>query len=315
MVPEPAGLLAAALGAALGGAVLLLLSALRGTVHDPAAPPTRAARWLAAARQPAAGFRVLAGAAVAAVVVLLTGWPVAGFGLGLLTAAWPAMFGGNRAEQHAISRLEALVGWTEQMHDTITGHIGLEQAIATTAEQTAPEIREPMERLLGRLRANLPLDRVLLDLARDIGDPESADRIIAALILNARNRGHGLAGVLAQLTATGRETLALRRKAAAKRAAERHACKLVVGITLGLATFLVVFAPIFIHPYRGSTGQLMLAIVVGLFAAAFAVMRKLSTPARVLPFLPRGDAQLTERDYAVISALTAPNGTLPGVRR
>jgi tight adherence protein B len=315
MLPEPAGLLAAALGAALGGAVLLLLSALRGTVHDPAAPPTRAARWLAAARQPAAGARVLAGAVVTAVVVLLTGWPVAGFGLGLLTAAWPAMFGGNRAEQHAISRLEALVGWTEQMHDTITGHIGLEQAIATTAEQTAPEIREPMERLLGRLRANLPLDRVLLDLARDIGDPESADRIIAALILNARNRGHGLAGVLAQLTATGRETLALRRKAAAKRAAERHACKLMVGITLGLATFLVVFAPIFIHPYRGSTGQLMLAIVVGLFAAAFAVMRKLSTPARVLPFLPRGDAQLTERDHAVISALTAPNGNPPGVRR
>jgi hypothetical protein len=77
---------------------------------------------------------------------------------------------------------------------------------------------------------------------------------------------------------------------------------------------LVVFAPIFIHPYRGSTGQLMLAIVVGLFAAAFAVMRKLSTPARVLPFLPRATAQPTERDYVVISALTAPHRTPPGVR-
>jgi Flp pilus assembly protein TadB len=178
----------------VGGAVLLLAQraarhgARPGGAADPGGPVV--------GRRPAARgwFRVLAGASATAVVVLLTGWPVAGFGLGLLTAAWPAMFGGNRAEQHAISRLEALVGWTEQMHDTITGHIGLEQAIATTAEQTAPEIREPMERLLGRLRANLPLDRVLLDLARDIGDPESADRIIAALILNARNRGHGLAG-------------------------------------------------------------------------------------------------------------------------
>jgi tight adherence protein B len=308
MLPEPMGLAAAILGAALGAAMVLLVVALRGTVHDPAAPPTRAARVRAALRRPAIGLPALAGAAVAVLVLLITGWPVAAVGLGVLTAAWPLMFGGNRAEQQAITRLEALVGWTEQMHDTITGHIGLEQAVATTAAQTAPELREPMERLLGRLRANLPLDRVLLDLAHDIDDPESADRIIAALILNVKNRGQGLAGVLAQLTAIGRETLALRRKAAAKRAAERHACKLMIAITIGLATFLVIFAPIFIQPYRGATGQVMLAIVVALFAAAFAVMRKLSTPGRVLPFLPRDRSQLTDRDHAVIAALTAPPG-------
>jgi hypothetical protein len=35
----------------------------------------------------------------------------------------------------------------------------------------------------------------------------------------------------------------------------------------------------------------------------------------VLPFLPRADAGLTARDYAVISSLTAPNGNPPpGVR-
>ena len=308
MLPEPMGLAAAILGAALGAALVLLVVALRGTVHDPAAPPTRAARVRAALQRPAIGLPALAGAAVAVLVLLITGWPVAAVGLGVLTAAWPLMFGGNRVEQQAITRLEALVGWTEQMHDTITGHIGLEQAVATTAAQTAPELREPMERLLGRLRANLPLDRVLLDLAHDIDDPESADRIIAALILNVKNRGQGLAGVLAQLTAIGRETLALRRKAAAKRAAERHACKLMIAITIGLATFLVIFAPIFIQPYRGATGQVMLAIVVALFAAAFAVMRKLSTPGRVLPFLPRDRSQLTDRDHAVIAALTAPPG-------
>jgi Flp pilus assembly protein TadB len=305
MLPEPVTLLAAAVGAAVGGAVLLLVIGLRGTVHDPTAPPGRAARWLAALRQPAVGARALAGIAVAVVVLVLTGWPMAAVGMGLLAVTWPLLFGGSRAEQHAITRLEALVGWTEQMHDTITGHVGLEQAIATTAAQAAPEIREPMERLLGRLRANLPLEQVLLDLARDVDDPESADRIIAALILNVKNRGTGLAGVLRQLTATGRETLALRRKAAAKRAAERRACRLMVAVTLGLATFLVVFAPIFIHPYRGVVGQLMLAVVVGLFAAAFAVMRKLSTPTRVLPFLPRSGGPLTRRDYQVIAALTA----------
>jgi hypothetical protein len=308
------GLAAAILGAALGAALVLLVVALRGTVHDPAAPPTRAARVRAALQRPAIGLPALAGAAVAGLVLLITGWPVAAVGLGVLTAAWPLMFGGNRVEQQAITRLEALVGWTEQMHDTITGHIGLEQAVATTAAQAAPELREPMERLLGRLRANLPLDRVLLDLAHDIDDPESADRIIAALILNVKNRGQGLAGVLAQLTAIGRETLALRRKAAAKRAAERHACKLMIAITIGLATFLVIFAPIFIQPYRGATGQVMLAIVVALFAAAFAVMRKLSTPGRVLPFLPRDRSRLTDRDHAVIAALTAPGPDRTRVR-
>ena len=142
--------------------------------------------------------------------------------------------------------------------------------------------------------------------AQDIDDPESADRIIAALILNVRNRGKGLAEVLAQLTATGRETLTLRRKAAAKRAAERRACKLMIGITLGLATFLVVFAPVFIHPDQGTTGQLVLAVVLGLFAAAFAVMRRLTAPENVLPFLPRDGSRPVEKDYAVIAALTGP---------
>jgi hypothetical protein len=152
------------------------------------------------------------------------------------------------------------------------------------------------------------MDRVLLDLARDIGDPESADRIIAALILNAEP---GTAWPGAGAAARDRQSRRSRRRAVHRRNSVGTA---QVGITLGLATFLVVFAPIFIHPYRGSTGQLMLAIVVGLFAAAFAVMRKLSTPARVLPFLPRADAGLTERDYAVIAALSAPNGDPPGVR-
>jgi hypothetical protein len=185
-----------------------------------------------------------------------------------------------------------------------------------TAAQAPPEIREPMERLLGRLSANLPLDRALLGLAQDIDDAESADRIIAALILNVKSRGQGLAGVLSQLTATGRETLVLRRKAAAKRAAERRACKLMIGITVGLATFLVIFAPIFIQPYRGATGQLMLAIVVGLFGIAFAVMRRLSAADRVLPFLPREGRGLVEKDYRVIGALAAPQAaeSVPAVR-
>jgi hypothetical protein len=61
-------------------------------------------------RRPAAHgwFRVLAGATVAAVVVLLTGWPAAGFALAA-DRRLAAMFG-DRAEQQAISRLEALVG-------------------------------------------------------------------------------------------------------------------------------------------------------------------------------------------------------------
>ena len=306
MLPEPTSLLAAVLGAALGGAVLLLIAAVRGTVHDPAAPPSRLVRWMTTLRDPAVGVRALGGLLAAVLVFLLTGWPVGALGLGVLTVAWPLMFGGSRAEREAINRLEALVGWTEQMHDTISGHVGLEQAVARTAEQSAPEIREPMERLLGRLRANIPLDRALLGLAQDIDDPESADRIIAALILNVRNRGKGLAEVLAQLTATGRETLTLRRKAAAKRAAERRACKLMIGITLGLATFLVVFAPVFIHPYQGTTGQVVLAVVLGLFAAAFAVMRRLTAPEKVLPFLPRDGSRPVEKDYAVIAALTGP---------
>jgi tight adherence protein B len=305
MLPEPDVLLAAVISGGIGLALVLLIVGIRGTIEDPAKPPSHLERLVASLRSPAVSGRVVLAVLVAVVVLTVTRWPVAALGIGALVLLWPMLFGGARVEARAMAQLEALVSWTEQLHDTVTAHVGLEQAIPTTAQQVAPAIREPMERLIGRVEAKVPLERALLGLAQDIDDPASADLIITALKLNAKNRGSGLTAVLENLAAIGRETLTLRRKVAAQRAVQRRTSQLMVLITLGVACFLVLFSPAFIQPYRTAAGEAALAIVIGLFAAGFAVMRKLCAPERVMPFLPREGSGLGLDDYAVIAALTS----------
>ena len=144
------------LGAAVGGALCLLLVGLRGVRVDPTRPPARVARFPAALLSPALSARVLGGIAVAALTLAVTGWPVAAVGLGALVVCWPALFGGTTAERRQIASLEALVTWTETLRDTIAAHASLEQAIPASAVNAPPLIRPALVRLVGQLRARVP---------------------------------------------------------------------------------------------------------------------------------------------------------------
>ena len=62
-----------------------------------------------------------------------------------------------------------------------------------------PLIRPALVRLVGQLRARVPLDKALLALATELDD-QSADLVIAALILYATRRGDRLGEVLTGLT-------------------------------------------------------------------------------------------------------------------
>ena len=296
-------LVAAVLSAGLGCAVVLLVVGVRGVVPDPTRPPGRVQRTLAALRSPALAGRLSGGAIVGVLVLLLTRWPVAALGLGALVACWPLLFGGGRAEQLQIDRLEALVVWTESLRDTVSGNASLEQAIPVSTMNAPPLIRPALVRLVGQLHARVPLDKALLALATWLDDA-SADLVLAALILNAQNRGRGLALVLSGLSVAAREELHMRTKVSAGRKGLRRGIQVVVGTTIGFGVFLSLFGGTYVQPYDTFTGQLALAVVLGIFALGFAWMRRLAGSTPVMPFLARPGQRDAPEDLAIVAGLT-----------
>ena len=209
------------------------------------------------------------------VVVLTTQWLVLALALALLVGFWKRIFGGAAEERSAIQRLEGLTGWTESLRDTIAGAVGLEQAIPATAVNAAPVIRPSLNLLVDRLRVREPLPSALMKFADDLDDP-SADLIIAALILNARLRGPGLRDVLSALSDSSREELDLRRRVEGSRRSTRRSVQIVVGVTLLVSGALVLFNKPYLTPYDSTTGQLVLVVVIGLFALGVFWLRRLA---------------------------------------
>lgn len=262
-----------ALGGVAGAGVVLLVLALSGRppLRAPTARPGERVRTLA--RRVGRRGPLILGVALLALVV--TGWPVAAIAGMALVLAGPALFGGARAEKRAAARIEAVAVWTESLRDTIAGAVGLEQAILATAATPPTAIAADLRALASRLRVRTPLPAALRRFADDLDDP-SADLIVATLILNSRLRGPGLRDVLTSLAESARAELEMRGRVSAGRASTRRSVQIVVAVTLLFVFGLVLFNPTYVQPYGTATGQLVLLMVTGLFAAGFWWLRRLS---------------------------------------
>ncbi|MGH8824303.1 MAG: type II secretion system F family protein [Jiangellaceae bacterium] len=273
------GLLVILLGAVVGAGVLLLVVALRGTAPRPPTPNSSASSLLERL-----GRQTVLGVCAGLLALVVTRWPSLAVGVGVLVAFWPAMFGGLRAERNAIARLEGLAAWTESLRDTIAGAVGLEQAIPATAYAASPSIRPQLRLLVDRLRVRVPMHVALQRFADDLDDP-SADLVVAALILNARLRGPGLRQVLTTLAESARAELDMRQRVLAGRASTRRSVQIIVLVTILFVVGLPVFNPTYVAPYGTPAGQIVLGVVLSIFALGFMWMRRLSqfeTPERFL---------------------------------
>ena len=271
-------LLAVAAGGSAGGGLFLLVVALHGLPVRPG----RRARFSRQARQ-LAGPRGAAALVAGAAVLILTRWVAGAIGVGLLVLTWRTL-SGSAAERRTLARLEALATWTESLRDTIAGAVGLEQAIPASLRAAAPSLHDPLARLVDRLHTRMPMAEALRAFADDLDDP-GADLIIAALIINARLRGPGLRDLLGALSTSVREELDMRRKVNAERRSTRRSAQIVVGVSVGLALALALFNESYVRTYDSPVGQLVLILVVGLYAAGFVWMRRLATfeePERLL---------------------------------
>ncbi|TWD84378.1 Flp pilus assembly protein TadB [Kribbella amoyensis] len=260
-------------GAVVGGGILLLIMAIRGTPKREETPSLF--KRGSGAQQRKNLTRIAAGLGVGLLVLVVTRWLVLAAALGLLAALADRFFGGTGEERRAIERLEALATWTEALRDTIAGAVGLEQAIPATAVNAAPAIKPGLNLLVDRLRIREPLPSALMRFADDLDDP-SADLIVAALVLNARLRGPGLREVLTALADSAREELDVRRKVAAERRSTRRSVQVVVAITLLVAAALVLFNPAYVEPYTSFVGQFVLFVVIALYAVGLVWLRRLA---------------------------------------
>lgn len=274
------GLLAVLVGALAGGGVFLLVVAIRGL---PAAPPGTGPPRLQRMLRDLAGIRGAVALAAGALALVTTRWVVAAIGVALLAYHWRGL-SGAAGERRALARLEALATWTESLRDTIAGAVGLEQAIPASLRVAAPSLQEPLLRLVDRLHTRVPMPEALLRFADDLNDP-SADLIIAALVINARLRGPGLRDLLGSLADSVREELDMRRRVNADRRSTRRSVQIVVGVSVGMAVGLALFDHSFLVPYDGLAGQLVLLLVVAVYAAGILWLRRLAryeTPQRLL---------------------------------
>jgi Flp pilus assembly protein TadB len=209
---------------------------------------------------------------------------VAGIGVAVLVFFWNQLFGGLSHERLGMQRVEALAMWTESLRDTIAGAVGLEQAIPASARSAGPLLRPHLDALMDRIRGRMPLPDALHMLADDINDP-SADIIIAALILNSRLRGPGLREVLGALAKSAREEVDMRNRVMAQRAGMRRAVQIIVVAVTVVVVGMAVLDHKYVQPYGTPVGQLVLSLVMLLFAGGFFWLRRLSdvkTPERFL---------------------------------
>jgi Flp pilus assembly protein TadB len=272
-------------GALTGGGVLLLIVAIRGVRPRPGKPSGRSRDELVRTLTTRTALAVVVGV----VVLVVTRWPVAGVGAALLVLAWNTISGGAAEERRSMARLEALAAWTESLRDTIAGAVGLEQAIPSSLRAVAPVLHTHVQSLVDRMHTRVPLADALRKFGDDLDDA-SADLVVAALILNARLRGPGLRDMLGALSTSARAELDMRRRVEANRRTTRRSVQIVVGVSVGTALLLAVANRAYVASYGTFTGQLVLAVVVGLFAAGFVWLRRLAryeTPQR---FLSSGDS-------------------------
>lgn len=289
------GILAGMCGVVSAAGVLMVVAGLRRspmTAVTAARPAWKGRRSRLRSRLGAvAGHRRLLAAAAGTglVVWVVTGWVVAGAAAGL------AVIGARRlragvAGARQLARLEALEAWTRRLADLLgSGAGGLEQAIGASVRTCPPPVAVEVGALAGRLRVVGPevALRGFADDLADIGSP-AADLVAAALILRVRRGGHGLRPVLDALAADVADLVRARRAIDADRAKPRSNVRILLAVTGIVLGVTMAFARDYLAPFGTPAGQVMLAVITGVFAAAVLLLARITRLPDTPRFLPAG---------------------------
>jgi Flp pilus assembly protein TadB len=222
------------------------------------------------------------------VVLAVTGW-VVGF-VAAAVGGFYAMRGwlARRASPHREqARIEALASWCEQLRDLLSAEHGIIGTITATAATCPEPIKPAVERLSARLPRQSPAPAVR-EFAAEVDDP-SGD-LIASVLVVAMSRSSRTSELLGELAVTIRERAAMRLRVEADRAGQRSEARFVVAFAAIVIGGIVIFGrdSDFLDAYDSTTGQLVLAVVVMMFALAIRWLARLTRFGRPARFLTVG---------------------------
>ncbi len=230
--------------------------------------------------------QIAAGAGVALVVLVASGWVVGAVLVAGVALSLPSVFGGRAARKAEIARVEAISTWTGQLRDMLTGGNGLLETIEATAPLAPAPIRAEVGRLaLGMRRGRLT--QALRAFAADVGDP-MADLVVAALVVATTDQVGRLGELLGMLAARTSEQAALRMRIDKDRASVRTQVRGVVIVTIACMAILALFRPGLLAPYASADGQMVLGVIGACFLAGFALLARMSRPTRLEGFVLAG---------------------------
>jgi Flp pilus assembly protein TadB len=257
----------ALLGAVVGAAVLLVVM---GTLSRSQRSPQGGAE-----AKPRDHRLHLLAIFVAVATLVVTRWPVAA----VLAAA--AVLGSrglaSSGPKDKIAHLEAIATWTEMLRDTLAAAAGISQALAATAKVAPPSIRPAVHGLATRIATGVPPADALVAFARDLDD-QSADLVVAALLMATEHRAQRIGDLLGALATTTRDQVSMRLRIEASRASARTAVRTIAGFSIGFLALLAVFAHAYLAPFGSLDGQFVLGLVGGLFSLGLWLMARMARP-------------------------------------
>jgi Flp pilus assembly protein TadB len=278
--------LAALAGGLIVAGLALGIRELNGRVRPPGVPPPRAplSGWVSDQRR----RRILLAVAAGLAMLAITRWPVAGLAAGLGVIFLPRVLS-TRGQRERTAKLEGLEQWTRRLSDMLTASRGLEEALEASARSAPAAIAEPVGALAARLNAHTGTEAALRAFAADIDDP-AGDRIAAALIIATGRRGGGVRDVLNALAVMIARDVAARREIEAERAQHRTTLRWIA-VFIGAFTLFAVLNRSYSSPYGTVAGEVVLAVVTGLYAVGLGWLYRLGSMPAPGRFLARDREQ------------------------
>ncbi|MCY9785179.1 type II secretion system F family protein [Nocardiopsis sp. EMB25] len=273
-------------GALLGAGAVCAVYALSFVSWHTVSTAPSLRRWTTLLRQRRLWMRMFGALAAGAVVGVVTGWPI---GVVLAAAAgWsiPALLGPDTTARAEADLAEALASWAEQLRDMITAASGLHQAITATVPVAPDLIREHIQALEARLRAGQSMEQAATVFAEKV-DSDLGDLIAITLTMGASRQSGDVAGSLSRLAETARERATTVVRVSASRARVRSSVRIIAAATTLMLLGMAAFNPAFLQPLGTLSGQLVLALAGGLWAASFFWLARLASPPKTpRPFRP-----------------------------
>lgn len=217
---------------------------------------------------------LLAFAAVAVIVTVLSGLLAAGLLLGVVAVVALELWISSRAKRRLALFNKQLPLALESMSVSLKSGFGVMEAVATVVREMDAPLSNEFQRVLDEARVGGSFEGGLSSMVERV---DSADlRIVARALEIHRKIGGDLAEILEQVATTMREREELRGHIAALTAQQRLGGVIVGLLPAWVFGVFLVFDPDVISPlWEEDAGRILLVIIVLMDIASFFAMRKI----------------------------------------